>query len=1237
MAVIRIREISGEQSSPNATLSFEHGEEFPITVSDPFSEAEEQQLAWYFEDHLRFPFTRKVQAKAAASSIITYGEALFRQVFADREAYAIYKDYLQAGLNAVQVEIAGSPQFHAFHWEALKDPHLPQPLVLQVIMMRKNLKPSAVRTTVRPSPTINLLIVTSRPFGKQDVGYRTISRPMIETLGRANIPVQIEILRPGTYKALENHLRESSAKHGVGYYHVIHFDVHGAVLSYAELQQEQETSRYLYNQRYGRQDLQPFEGVKAFLALEGEQDNQADLVEAAELADLLISHQVPIAILNACQSGKQIGASETSLGSRLMQAGVQMVLAMGYSVTVSAAELLMSTLYQHLFASDDLSIAIRHARTELYNRKARRAYFDQKIDLEDWLLPVVYQNQPLRLGVREFTPQEREVFYAHPAELARTAPREPRYGFVGRDLDILYIEKRLLTRRNILLIRGMGGAGKTTLLQHLSSWWRTTGLVDQVFYFGYDETAWSRQQIMVAIAQKLLGLGKYYSEFQPLSLDAQQAYLAGRLRAENHLLILDNLESITGAHLAIQHTLPPDEQAALCSFLIDLARGHTLVLLGSRSGEDWLAKGTFDNNVYDLGGLDDEAASTLADRILERNNAAQYRKDEQEQDNLRKLIKVLDGFPLALEVVLANLARQTPAEVLAALQAGDVELDIDKSKQQGKNIFEQKTESILRCIDYSHSNLSPEAQQLLLCLAPFTSVIDTVVLNNYTTYLRQQPALASLPFERWQEVIREAQNWGLLSPDPDIPRFLRLQPIFPYFLRNRLNEPGQAEVRSAIETAFRELYDEVGGELYGLLDSKDPQERQVGQMVTSLEYENLVTALDLALAARVSILKPYLALFHYLEDIQDLQRGLALSLDVRVHLESYPTDKLSGPLGDELVSVIDRVASCQLALKQYAAAEKSYQEALAIHLASKTYDEATFKKMNAGFYFQLGRVAQEQRQWQQAEQYYQQALHIYIQYNERDYLAFTYQQLGRVAQEHRQWERAEQYYQQALHIFNDSNNRYAQAKTYHQLGVIAMEQRQRERAEQYYQQALQIKIEYKDSYAQAGTYHNLGVVAQEQRQWEQAEQYYQQALQIYIEYNDRYAQAKTYHNLGVVAQEQRQWEQAEQYYQQALQIKIEYNDRYSQARTYHQLGMVAEEQRQWKQARDYFLIALEIDVAYNDTYNRDIDLRSLARLWRTSNDASLPAEVAHIMGASVEETEALLRKMLGDKPGEAGQ
>jgi tetratricopeptide (TPR) repeat protein len=1169
----------------NAIVRFNNGAQHHISISNPFSKAEDEELEWYFEEHLEFPFTKKVRARNAAASITTYGEALFKQVFEkDPRVLVAYKTAIQAGLNDVQIEIEGSPRFHALHWEALKDPDLWEPLLLQATMVRKNLVPSTIQAQVRPSPTIKLLVITARPSGKRDVGYRTISRPLVEALRQTNIPIQIDIVRPGTYRALENHLREVTAKHKEGYSHVIHFDVHGAVLTYEQFQRSQkepEGNPYQYK-RYAREEIHPYEGVKAFLSFEAEANNEeqekkSDLVEASELASLLTKHHVPITILNACQSGKQIGERETSLGSYLIQSGVQLVLAMGYSVTVSAAELLMSTLYKHLFDGNDLSIAIRHARTELYNNKERRAYFDQKIDLEDWLLPVVYQNQPVTLQPREFKLEERSAWLERKVEEKSYTPPEPQYGFVGRDIDILQIEKHLLTKRNILLIHGMGGAGKTTLLRHLAAWWHTTGFVQRVFYFGYDDKAWSLQQIMTSIAQQLYG-PKYYTDFQPLPHAAQQAMLSQDLRGKNHLLILDNLESITGTHLAIQHTLPPEEQASLRSFLTDLAKGHTQVLLGSRGWEDWLAKGTFDNNIYELPGLDPEAASTLADRILERSNATKYRQDE----NVRKLIKVMDGFPLALEVVLANLAHQTPTDVLAALQAGDVSID---PKSDSLN----KTESILRCIDYSHSNLSPEAQQLLLCLAPFTSVIDTRTLNNYTNHLRQQPILASLPFERWPEVLLEAQNWGLLSPDPDNPRFLRLQPILPYFLRNRLHEPVQLEEKTAIETAFRQHYYQLGNSLYNLLNSGESQQRQVGQLLTELEYENLVTALDLALETQVSILFLYHALSAYLDAMLDQPRGLELGQTVLCRMESYSAEKLAGQLGAEFVGVIDDIAKRQLLLKQYAAAEASYQKALAIWLVNESYDADTNKNWSASIYQQLGSVAVERRQWEQAEQYYQQALQLNIEFNNRYNQASYYLNLGNVARQQRQWQQAEAHYQQALQIYIKDNKRYELAKIFG----------------------------------------GLGNVANDQEQWHLADTHYQQALQIYIEYNDRYEQAKIYQGLGAVAAKQYQWEQAEIYFQQALQIYIEYNDRYEQAGAYRNLGLMTKKQCQREQARDYFLQSLQIFIAYNDSHNGNLNLRSLALLWKDSSDKDLLAAVATILGASAEETEKLLHEMLG--------
>ena len=95
---------------------------------------------------------------------------------------------MQAGVDTLRIKIAGSPEFHRLHWEALKDPKLPQAFALQAPMVRKNLMPQPVRATFRASPTINLLIVTARPGGKRDVGYRTISRPLVEGLRRPKCP-----------------------------------------------------------------------------------------------------------------------------------------------------------------------------------------------------------------------------------------------------------------------------------------------------------------------------------------------------------------------------------------------------------------------------------------------------------------------------------------------------------------------------------------------------------------------------------------------------------------------------------------------------------------------------------------------------------------------------------------------------------------------------------------------------------------------------------------------------------------------------------------------------------------------------------------------------------------------------------------------------------------------------------------------------------------------------------------
>ncbi|MGK7879152.1 MAG: CHAT domain-containing protein, partial [Crocosphaera sp.] len=682
MSLIIIREEGKTETGFYARLII-NNKEYSITVSDPFTMQDETILEWYFEGWLVTPMLNTETAKKAADSVNKYGLSLFEQVF--KQDFDLYSDYrqLRPKINEIAFEIKSkTPEFQALHWEAMKDPDLSRPFAVNCLMTRRLINPINIDIDIPVSPVINLLAVIARPDEDSDVGYRTISRPLVELIEQGNLRVNLDILRPGTYESLCKHLEEK----GSNYYHIIHFDLHGGLMSYKQFQDGVEKSRYFYQRGYGLEDLEAYDGVKAFLFFEGENKGKAVPVEAAELTALLTGKNIPVCILNACQSGKQIrldkteemdenkvtvgkGArlqysNETSLSSRLLQAGMQMVVGMSYSVTVSAAKLMMKELYGQLFNNQPIAQAIRLSRLELYKNKQRQAYFNEIIDLEDWLLPVVYNNQPVNFNLREMTPQETEKYYSDLEQLYRFPL--PIYGFVGRDLEILKIEKSLL-KHNVLLLQGMGGTGKTTLLNYLREWWTKTHYVDKIFYFGYDETAWTVEQIIFNMGQQLYDKYKF-ATFQAMGDAAKLGKLITDLRSHDHVLILDNLESVTGQPLAIQNTLDKDEQQKLKHLLQRLKGGKTKIVLGSRSDESWLKDVYTNNNIiysYPLQGLDKESRTELAEKILDAMIPNPKKREKvKADDNFERLMKLLAGYPLAMEVVLGNLKTQTPEEIL---------------------------------------------------------------------------------------------------------------------------------------------------------------------------------------------------------------------------------------------------------------------------------------------------------------------------------------------------------------------------------------------------------------------------------------------------------------------------------------------------------------------------------------------------------------------------------------------
>ncbi len=215
-------------------------------------------------------------------------------------------------------------------------------------------------------------MITARPK-EQDVNFRALSRPLLELIKREKLPAQIDMLRPPSFA----HLREQLENHP-GHYHIVHFDGHGGygVLPTVDGHQFRE----------GRQGMLCFE----------DDAGKESLIDAHQLSSLLREHRIPIMVLNACQSAMIDEAAEdafASVAGALQKAGINGVVAMAYSLYVSGAEVFVPAFYRRLFELGNVSEAVRSGRQAMLQDRGR-VCARGKFALDDWLVPVVYQQDP---------------------------------------------------------------------------------------------------------------------------------------------------------------------------------------------------------------------------------------------------------------------------------------------------------------------------------------------------------------------------------------------------------------------------------------------------------------------------------------------------------------------------------------------------------------------------------------------------------------------------------------------------------------------------------------------------------------------------------------------------------------------------------------------------------------------------------------------------------------------------
>ena len=198
------------------------------------------------------------------------------------------------------------------------------------------------------------------------------------------------------------------------------------------------------------------------------------------------------------------------------------------------------------------------------------------------------------------------------------------------------------------------------------------------------------------------------------------------------------------------------------------------------------------------------------------------------------------------------------------------------------------------------------------------------------------------------------------------------------------------------------------------------------------------------------------------------------------------------------------------------------------------------------------------------------------------------------AKRQEQWEEAAQWYRQALDMPGAAPATRAAACL--GLGIVAERQQQWAEAAQWYRQALDMPGAAPDTRAHACL--GLGVVAGRQQQWAEAAQWYQQALDMPGAASD--TRARACNGLGNVAYAQKNFLEARQHYSRAIELQPTY------AVAYRNRGLTweAENPPDYERALADARRALELDSAFEDA-RRDIERYEQALKQQQLNPAFL--------------------------------
>lgn len=668
------------------------------------------RIRWYMEEYLRYPDEAATEiAREYRAEFESGGTALFSHIFLENEPAR--EAYLRAAkaLRSVQFEIGanGAAALDPV-WEYLRDPERGWLALESRGIVRVSSPMKVPRAGKLPA---RVLFVISRPGQAQDVPFRSVARPSLEALWSMPDEFETIVLRPPTFEKLKETLALASIEGRP--FDIVHFDGHG-----------------VFDDFDARAAGKPPIRSEGYVIFEGQTEGALGrYVGGKSLASELAAGGVRLLVLNACRSGYS-GASDhfktggpvvPSLAAVVAAESPVAVVAMQWSVFVPTAQSFCESFYRSLARGQFLVDAVTNARLDLARSPGHVTMFGLR-PMQDWPIAQIYDGGNFRVAPRDNSAARR--IDRHP-ELQ--LPNPPESGFIGRDADLIRVD-RAFDRSQAVQLIGEAGMGKSALAREFVDWYvRSNGLPH-----GSNRVLWSsfaravRCPLFEDFASVFSGALRSRGMHPETILNKQQQMdlIVEELSTAPALWVWDNCESIRGP--SDFHTLEEDGREYVRLLYSALASSRCKILLTTRRFEDWLAP---ESVQIALSPMDADEISILLARLMQsRAQSTDLKMD------FRSLVTLSMGNPLVATALAALAARGSSADVASIMN------EFGENDQLGDEA-QRRLQVLKRCYDKTFS--ARERSQLCI-LAMFAGFVCCDVVGMMGLQLGDVPGLPPL-------------------------------------------------------------------------------------------------------------------------------------------------------------------------------------------------------------------------------------------------------------------------------------------------------------------------------------------------------------------------------------------------------------------------------------------------------------------------------------------------------------